>query len=34
VSLLISFLIVVVNFSVDAIYGVVDPRIRGGGVRS
>jgi peptide/nickel transport system permease protein len=28
VSLLIAFLIVVVNFSVDVVYGVVDPRIR------
>jgi peptide/nickel transport system permease protein len=30
VSLLIAFLIVVVNFAVDVIYGVVDPRIRAG----
>ena len=30
VSLLIAFLIVVVNFAVDVIYGIVDPRIRAG----
>ena len=30
VSLLIAFFIVLVNFSVDVIYGVVDPRIRAG----
>jgi len=34
VSLLIAFLIVVVNFAVDVIYGVVDPRIRAGSTRS
>jgi peptide/nickel transport system permease protein len=34
VSLLIAFLIVVVNFAVDVIYGVVDPRIRAGGTKS
>ena len=34
VGLLIAFLIVGVNFSVDLIYGVVDPRIRAGAVRS
>jgi peptide/nickel transport system permease protein len=34
VSLLIAFLIVVVNFAVDVIYGVVDPRIRAGGTNS
>jgi peptide/nickel transport system permease protein len=30
VSLLIAFFIVIVNFAVDLIYGVVDPRIRAG----
>jgi len=30
VSLLIAFFIVMVNFGVDVIYGVVDPRIRVG----
>jgi peptide/nickel transport system permease protein len=30
VSLLIAFFIVIVNFAVDVIYGVVDPRIRSG----
>ena len=30
VSLLIAFFIVLVNFAVDVIYGVVDPRIRAG----
>jgi peptide/nickel transport system permease protein len=34
VSLLIAFLIVVINFSVDVLYGVVDPRIRAGISRS
>ena len=34
VSLLIAFLIVVVNFAVDVIYGIVDPRIRAESVRS
>ena len=33
-SLLIAFLIVVINFSVDAIYGIVDPRTRAGNGRS
>jgi peptide/nickel transport system permease protein len=30
VSLLIAFFIVIVNFAVDVIYGIVDPRIRVG----
>ena len=30
VSLLIAFFIVIVNFAVDVVYGVVDPRIRAG----
>jgi len=34
VSLLIAFLIVVINFSVDAVYGIVDPRTRAGKGRS
>ena len=34
VSLLIAFLIVLVNFSVDMVYGIVDPRIRVGGDRN
>jgi peptide/nickel transport system permease protein len=34
VSLLIAFLIVLVNFSVDVVYGVIDPRIRAGTARS
>ncbi|MBI5968217.1 MAG: ABC transporter permease, partial [Deltaproteobacteria bacterium] len=34
VSLLIAFLIVVVNFAVDVLYGLVDPRIRAGSTRS
>jgi peptide/nickel transport system permease protein len=34
VTLLIAFLIVAINFSVDVVYGVVDPRIRAGIVRS
>jgi peptide/nickel transport system permease protein len=34
VSLLIAFLIVIINFSVDVLYGVVDPRIRPGISRS
>jgi peptide/nickel transport system permease protein len=34
VSLLIAFLIVVVNFGVDVIYGVVDPRIHAGVIRN
>ena len=34
VSLLIAFLIVVVNFAVDVIYGIVDPRIRAAGTKS
>jgi peptide/nickel transport system permease protein len=33
-SLLIAFLIVVINFSVDAVYGIVDPRTRAGNGRS
>ncbi len=34
VSLLIAFLIVLVNFSVDVVYGVIDPRIRAGTARN
>jgi len=34
VSLLIAFLIVIINFSMDVLYGVVDPRIRAGILRS